>query len=138
MRRFLKPLILICIGGLTYNLIELCWRGYTHWTMFIVGGLCGYFVGLINEVIPWEMPIWKQSLIGATIVTFIEFISGCIINLWLGWDVWDYSNLPCNILGQVCLYFYFLWIVLVTVWIFIDDYQRYWLFGEEKPRYKLF
>ena len=136
MRRFLKPLILIGIGGLTYTLIEVLWRGYSHWTMFIVGGLCGYLIGLVNEVIPWEMPIWKQSIIGATIVIVIEFISGCIINLWLKMGVWDYSNVPFNLLGQVCLYFYFIWIVLSTVWIIADDYLRYYLFGEEKPIYR--
>lgn len=128
----------MCIGGLTYTLIEIIGRGHTHWTMFIVGGLCGYFVGLINEVLPWELPLWKQSILGAVIVTMIEFISGCIINLWLGWDVWDYSNLPFNLLGQICLYFSLLWVVLVTIWIIVDDYIRYWIFGEEKPRYKLF
>lgn len=138
MRRLTKPLILLCIGGLTYVFIELLWRGYSHWTMFVVGGLCGYIIGLINEIFPWDMPIWKQALIGSTVVTMIEFVSGCVINLWLGLNVWDYSNLPFNILGQVCLPFFFLWIFLVTGWIFADDYLRYWLFKEEKPSYKLF
>lgn len=137
MYKFTKPLILTCIGGFTYTLIELMYRGYSHWTMFIVGGLCGYFIGLINEVIPWEMEIWKQSLIGSFIVTVIEFISGCVINLWLGWNVWDYSDIPFNILGQVSLLFCFFWMILVTMWIFADDWLRYLLFGEEKPRYKL-
>ena len=137
MRRDLKPLILTAIGGFTYLLIELLWRGHTHWSMGIVGGLCGYAIGLINEIFPWELAIWKQTLIGAAVTTCIEFISGCIINLVLKWNVWDYSNLPFNILGQVCLYFFVLWIPLVLVWIFADDYLRYWLFKEEKPRYCL-
>lgn len=138
MYRFVKPLILVGIGGFSYILVELLYRGYTHWSMFLVGGLCGYFIGLINEIIPWEMVIWKQSLIGSVIVTGVEFISGCIINLWLGWNVWDYSNLPCNILGQVSLLFCFFWMILATLWIFADDWFRYWLFHEEKPHYKLF
>lgn len=137
MRKFIKPLILIGIGGLTYTIVELLYRGYSHWTMFIVGGLCGYFIGLVNEVFPWEMPIWKQSLIGSGIVTVIEFISGCVINLWLGWNVWDYSNLPFNILGQVSLLFCFFWMILAMFWIFADDWLRYKLFNEEKPRYSL-
>lgn len=135
MRRFLKPLILTGIGGFTYLLVEMLWRGHSHWTMFLVGGICGYVIGLINEIFPWELAIWKQALIGASAVTAIEFVAGCIINLGLGWNVWDYSNLPFNILGQVCLYFFILWIPLVTAWIFADDYLRYWLFKEEKPRY---
>lgn len=137
MSRFLKPLILTVIGGFTYLLVELLWRGHSHWTMFIVGGLCGYIIGLINEIFSWELAIWKQVLIGASAVTIVEFISGCIINLVLDWNVWDYSNLPFNLLGQVCLYFFFLWMPLVLLWIFADDYLRYWLFHEEKPRYSL-
>ena len=40
------------------------------------------------------MPLWQQVLIGAVGITILEFLTGCIVNLWLGWGVWDYSNLP--------------------------------------------
>ena len=131
----IRPLILIGIGGLIYVLIELAFRGRSHWTMFIVGGLCFWLIGLINEVLPWEMPFWKQCIIGAVIVTAVEFLAGCIINLGLGWNVWDYSNIPFNILGQICLPFSMLWILISAVAIVIDDHLRYWIYGEEKPHY---
>ena len=131
----IRPLILIGIGGLIYVLIELAFRGRSHWTMFIVGGLCFWLIGLINEVIPWEMSFWKQCIIGAVIVTAVEFLAGCIINLGLGWNVWDYSNIPFNILGQICLPFSMLWILISAVAIVLDDYLRYWIYGEEKPHY---
>lgn len=133
--RALRPLILIGIGGLLYVLIELVFRGRSHWTMFLVGGLCFWLIGLINEVLPWEMPLWKQCIIGAVIVTAIEFLAGCIINLWLGWGVWDYSNMPFNVLGQICLPFSLLWILVSAVAIVLDDHLRYWIYGEEKPHY---
>lgn len=133
----LRSLVLIGIGGLLYVMIELAFRGRTHWTMFIVGGLCFWMIGLINEIIPWEMPLWKQCIIGAVIVTTVEFLSGCIINLGLGWNVWDYSNMPLNFLGQICLPFSLLWVLLSAVAIVLDDYLRYWMYGEEKPHYKL-
>ncbi len=94
-------------------------------------------VGLINEVLSWETPFVIQCLIGGAIITAVEFITGCIINLWLKWDVWDYSNLPFNILGQICLPFFFIWVFLSAPAILFDDCIRYKL-GEEKPRYKLF
>lgn len=119
-----------------YALFEIGFRGYTHWTMIIVGGLCFYLIGLINEVIPWEMEIWKQCVIGSLVVTAVEFVSGCIINLWLGWGVWDYSDMPFNILGQVCLPFSALWVLLSALAIILDDYLRYWLYHEEKPHYR--
>lgn len=118
--------------------IEMVYRGHTHWTMFIVGGLCFYLIGMINEIIPWEMPLISQCLIGAVIVTAMEFAAGSIINIGLGWNVWDYSDLPCNLLGQICLLFSSLWVLLSLPAIILDDYLRYWLFGEEKPHYYIF
>ncbi len=135
--RMLRPLILIGIGGLMYLGIEMLFRGRTHWTMFIVGGICFYLVGLVNEMIPWEMPIWQQCFIGALIITFVEFISGCIINLLLGWSVWNYSDMPLNVLGQICFPFSVLWYFLSAPAIILDDYLRY-IMGEEKPHYFIF
>lgn len=136
MKAILKAIILMAVGGMLYALFEIGFRGYTHWTMIIVGGLCFYLIGLINEVIPWEMEIWKQCVIGSLVVTAVEFVSGCIINLWLGWGVWDYSDMPFNILGQVCLPFSALWVLLSALAIILDDYLRYWLYHEEKPHYR--
>ena len=119
--RWLKPLVLFGVGGLTYILMELMWRGYTHWTMFFVGGLAFVLIGAINEVIPWNMPLWMQSIIGALIITSIEFVSGCIINLWLGWNVWDYSSQWMNFLGQVCPLFSFFWFVLTFPLLFLSN-----------------
>lgn len=135
--RVIRPLVLFGIGGLLYILCELLFRGHTHWTMFIVGGLCFLCIGGINELIPWEMPIWQQAIIGAVIVTGIEFISGCVINLWLGWAVWNYSDMPLNLLGQICLPFMVIWFFIALAAIIIDDYLRYWLFDEEKPHYQI-
>ena len=53
-----KPFILITIGGLIYSLIEIIYRGYTHWSMVIVGGLAFYLIGRINEHIEWDMLIY--------------------------------------------------------------------------------
>ena len=135
--RIVKPLVLWCTGGLIYVCCELLFRGYSHWTMFLVGGICFVLIGAINELIPWEMPIWQQAIIGSVIVTVIEFVSGCIINIWLGWAVWDYSDMPCNLLGQICLTFTVVWFFISIIAIILDDYLRYWLFDEEKPRYIL-
>lgn len=119
-------------------LIEMAYRGRTHWTMLVVGGVCFVLIGAQNELYTWEIPLMLQCLMGALIVTTVEFAAGCIINIKLGWNVWDYSSLPCNLLGQICLPFSFFWVLLSVPAIILDDYLRYWLFGEEKPRYTLF
>lgn len=135
--RLIKPLLLFDIGGLIYVLIELIWRGYTHWTMFLLGGLCFLYAGIQNEYIDWEYPLWKQIIRVDIFIVIAEFLTGCVVNLWLGWNVWDYSNVPFNLFGQICVPYAFLWIPLATVGIIMDDYLRYWFFREEKPHYNI-
>lgn len=136
--RVVKPLVLFGIGGFLYVCIEILYRGYSHWTMFFLGGICFFYAGIQNEFTSWETPlIWQVSKVTA-FITVAEFITGCIVNLWLGWNVWDYSGVPFNLLGQICLPFIGIWVFLSAVAIILDDYIRFWFFKEEKPRYKLF
>ena len=141
MKNMLKPTILFLIGGTIYVFIEIIWRNMTsgtstHWTMFILGGLCFLAIGAINEYFSWETPFVLQTAIGTGVILVLEFIFGCILNLWLGLAIWDYSNVPCNILGQVCLPFAIIWLFLSAIAIVLDDYLRYWIFKEEKPKYQ--
>ena len=131
-----KYLFLGVIGSIIYMSLEILWRGYTHWTMGVLGGICFICLGLINELLSWETPLVLQMLIGGTIITILEFITGYIVNLWLGWNVWDYSELPFNLWGQISLFSSIGWIGLSLVGIVLDDYLRFWLFHEDKPQYK--
>ena len=135
---FAKEFILFIIGGIVYMIIELLWRGYTHWSMGILGGLCFVLMGLINEVFTYEMYIEIQAIISTIVITVLEFFAGLLVNVKLGWVVWDYSNLPFNVLGQVCLPFVIVWFVISGIAVVFDDYLRYWLFHEKKPSYRLF
>ena len=137
MNKLLKYYTLGTLGGTVYVFIELMWRGYSHWSMFLLGSVCFIALGLINEILPWQMPLTAQMFIGCAIITALEFITGCIVNLWLGWDVWDYSELPCNLLGQISLKSSVGWYFLSAIGIIFDDWLRYIFFGEEKPRYTI-
>lgn len=137
LRLLSKHLFLFLVGGSLYISIELIYRGHSHWTMGVLGGISFISIGLINEIFSWDTPIWIQCLIGGCLITFYEFITGVILNLCLHWGIWDYSHMPFNILGQICLPFTLIWCVLSLVGIVLDDYLRYWFFNEEKPRYKL-
>lgn len=130
-----KILVLFLIGGLLYYLIEIAYRGFSHWSMFIVGGICFLLIGYINIFFEWETPIWMQMGISALIITAMEFLSGCILNLWLDWNIWNYSNLPFNLFGQICLPYVVIWFFLSVVGIVLDDMIRWLLFGEQKPKY---
>ena len=121
--KFLKNLLIFSIFGLTYGLIEILWRGYTHPSMVIVGGTCGLLIGLLNERNK-EMNLLLQMVEGMVIVTVLEFVSGIILNLYLGLNVWDYSNMRFNLLGQVCPQFCIAWFFLSYFVIRIDDLLR--------------
>lgn len=142
--------ILFFIGGRLYTWIEILWRGWTHYSMFILGGAGFVVLGLLNEhKIPWHWCLLRQSIVGACIITVLEFFTGCVVNLWLGLGIWDYSDLPFNLYGQICLYYFLLWIPLSMAGIVLDDWIRYivylyvrkwspWrpIMKRERPHYK--
>lgn len=136
--KVVEYLFIFWIGGTVYTTCELVARGYSHYSMFILGGICLIIVGLLNEgLFPSWMGIIPQALMGAIIITVLELATGIIVNIWLGLDIWDYSNMPLNFMGQICLPFSILWIFMAALAIVVDDYIRYLFFGEEKPHYKL-
>ncbi len=132
-----KHSLLFGLGGLFYLIIELLWRGSSHWSMFILGGLCFLIIGLINEHSRGRLPLLLQMLISALIITVLEFITGYVVNIRLGLNVWNYYDMPFNIIGQVCLTYTVIWFFLSLGCIFADDWLRYRFFGEEKPKYKI-
>ena len=132
--KFLKNLLIFSIFGLTYGLIEILWRGYTHPSMVIVGGICGLLIGLLNEK-NRKMNLLLQMVEGMVIVTVLEFVSGIILNLCLGLNVWDYSNMRFNLLGQVCPQFSIAWFFLSYFAIRIDDLLRKTISSEDKNHY---
>lgn len=132
-----KYAFLFWFGGSTYCTIEVLWRGYSHWTMLLLAGVLFIIVGLLNEIWSWEFKFRYQVLISTGIATILELLTGLIVNIWLKWDIWDYSNVPFNFLGQICLPYTVLWTLLSAFAIVIDDVIRWKFFGEEKPHYIL-
>lgn len=133
----LKYIFLFWFGGSTYVTLEVLWRGYSHWTMLLLAGVVFIILGLLNEIWDWNDSLIKQVFAGTIISTVLEFITGCIVNLGFGWNIWDYSNIPGNILGQICPPFTILWAIISLIAIILDDVIRWKFFGEEEPRYKL-
>ncbi len=135
----IKYPVLFATGGTIYIFLEILWRGYTHVTMFFLGGLCFVLIGLINEnSVTLNLPLLIQQIISCFIITTLELIFGLIFNVWLGFNIWDYSQIKYNFMGQICLRYSILWFLLSLPAIILDDYLRYKLFGEEKPQYKIF
>ena len=105
--------------------------------MLILGGLCFVYIGGLNNWFDYNMSLIKQMSISAIIITVLEYICGYIVNIKLGWNVWDYSDMPFNIQGQICLPFTILWFFLSALAIILDDYLRHLWFNEDIPHYKL-
>ena len=135
MKRLLKYLFLFWFGGSFYITLEVLYRGYSHWSMGLLAGIVFIAIGLLNKMWGWETSLVLQIIVSTFIATTGEFITGCVVNLWLGWNIWDYSNLPFNILGQICPQFVLLWIPISLIAIVLDDVIRWRFFNEEKPRY---
>ena len=97
------------LGSLSYGLIEILWRGWTHWTMLICGGLC---FSLMYGISGLPIAKLKKYILSAAGIITVEFYAGCILNIFLKMDIWDYSDLPFNILGQICPEYFLLWLIL--------------------------
>lgn len=133
--KILRTLFIICTGGMVYYNIEILFRGYSHISMFLCGGLSLYTIGILNEHPTIHPSFLTQMILGTLIITAYEFITGMVVNLILHLHVWDYSDVPFNLKGQVCLPFMFVWFFLTPVCIVTDDIIRYALFHGKKPSY---
>jgi uncharacterized membrane protein len=133
----LKYIVLFTVDGSVYVFIELSFRGRSHISMFILGGFCGVIIGGLNNWYTWEMPLLKQMIISSGIITCLEYITGYIVNIKMKLNVWDYSNLPFNLDGQICLLFSFFWIFISLIAITLDDLLRHLLFDEPYQKYKI-
>ncbi len=113
-KNLIRVPILFVTGAIGYYLIEVAFRGYSHWTMGLCGGICLVGIYFINKKFShFSSPI--RAVMCAGLITAVEFLAGCILNLWLKLGIWDYSSLKFNILGQVSLLFSCIWFALSLV-----------------------
>lgn len=102
---------LFLVGGIGYGLIEMLWRGKTHWSMLLTGGLC--FIALFRLFEKAEdFSLKFRCIAGGAVITGFEFVSGCVFNRLLKLKVWDYSKNRLNFKGQICALYSFLWTLL--------------------------
>ena len=133
--RIWQNLIIGAAGGLLYVCVELLYRGRSHLSMFLVGGVCFWAIGMLDRAVP-GMQLLLQALTGAALITALELGSGLIVNVRLGLHVWDYSSCPMNYMGQICLPYSLLWIPLSLTAVFADDALRRLLFHQTPPGYR--
>lgn len=136
-KQIIKNCILFLIGFCTYITMEVLFRGYSYPLMGIAGGISLILIGGINNYISWEIPLFYQSIIGSSIVTFIELIIGLIDKFFLHIGMWDYSNIPLNFMGIICVPFSIAWIGISLIAIIVSDAFEYYVIHEKvRPYYK--
>lgn len=114
--KFLRECILFYIGGTAYMVLEFLWRGRSHGSMFLLGGLCFLLVG--GGVAKYSrLPLVLRPVFGAVVITGLELATGFLVNRDYG--VWDYRNEFCQFQGQVCLAYSLLWIPVSLMAMFL-------------------
>ena len=113
-----KLCFLFYLGGMCYAGLELLWRGFSHWSMFVLGGICFVLVGNLKRLRPGKR-LPARLTEAALLITLLELGCGLLVNR--SYRVWDYRNMPLNVFGQICLPFTLLWIPVSFVAMVLYD-----------------
>lgn len=130
-------------GGTVYFFMEVIYKSMKgrpesiSWTMLMLAIVLCIPLERAGSELPWECSLWLQALIAMLLITLTELASGLVLNVLLGLSIWDYSNVPFNLYGQICLPFCVLWYFVCLFAIPIFDWLRWVVCGTEKPRYYL-
>lgn len=137
---FLKNYILFIIGFFSYSAIEVGYRGYTFFLSGVMGGIAVIIIDKFNDYISWDLDFVLQCMLGSIVITLLEFIFGILDCHIFHLNMWDYSMLPFNYKGIICLPFFIIWIFLSGLVIVSADWINYYLLKEQetKPYYVLF
>ena len=124
-------------GGIVYYFAEILFRGFSHFSMLICGGLCFLLVGNIGNLILNSkdniiISIIKIMLIGTMIITTLEYITGMIVNVKYNLKVWDYSDMKYNVNGQICLLYSFFWALISLICVYVYNVIEEYLFKKNQ------
>lgn len=77
-------------------------------------------LNLINQT--KNLNILVKCLLGMTVITSLEFAVGMAVNVGFGWNVWDYSDKPLNLFGQICPQFCIAWFFISIPAYYVCSY----------------
>lgn len=125
---------LFLVGGIGYALIEILWRGRTHWTMALTGGTVFISLSRLRGRLA-SLPISKRCAAGAACITTAELLVGMTVNRLMRMNVWDYSREKLNVAGQICIKYTMLWFFLSAPAMEIGQTCAKWLAKPRVTRY---
>lgn len=136
MNMFLILTFLFAVGGVSGWTLEVFYRRFIsqkHWVNpgFLTGpclplygeSLCVlYLLAQLESRIPIENTTLRKAvlfMIMAAAITLLEFAVGIIMIRTTHVRLWDYSDLPGNVLGVICPMYSFFWMVLSAAYYFL-------------------
>ncbi len=118
----MEAMIVFTAGASVYPLIETIWRGYSHWTMQLLGGICFLIIYYTEKKSRGTR--LQRCIFETACITAAELLSGIVFNIILGMDVWDYSGVPFNFLGQICAEYTAFWFLLTAALTYVCAWMR--------------
>lgn len=138
MKKLSECLFVFAIGAILYYAIEIIYRGYSHWSMFLLGGCGMLFIDIQGHACRWQEGLVIQVFRSSIFILCLEFMTGLIVNKWLSWQIWDYSDQPYTLWGQICLPFSLAFAGLSLLGILLCGSLSHLIYAGEKPGYRLF
>ena len=135
MKQVSEYLFLFTLGGCLYYSFEMIFRGFSHWSMFVLGGIALWFCTWQGFVTGWKDPLWRQVLRSIVFVTALEFLTGLVVNKYLRLAVWDYADQPFQLFGQICLPFTIVFSGLCALGILLGGFLLHMLYREKAPQF---
>ncbi len=130
---------LFVFGFMAYITVEVLYRGHSYPLMGALGGAAVVFPDLISRKSAYGADIILTSALNAAAITALELGIGLLSLNGLLPVMWDYSALPLNYRGMICLPFTAAWFLLSVAACIITDLMNYYFFGDDgAPRYRLF
>ena len=123
MKKLYEYFIVFAFGSVLYGLVEVIFRGHTHWTMFLLGGLVFSVLYKLDLQMGNKNFVLKCS-VGSVIISSMEFLCGYVVNVQLKMHVWDYSGIKFNVLGQICPKYVAVWFLLCIPAYMLGDLIR--------------
>ena len=120
MKNMKSDTAIFIIGGVGYGIIEILWRRHTHPTMILAGGISFLLFSKIAKRYR-EKPLVFKAALCALGVTAVELVFGLVFNMIFKMHVWDYSNRPFNLFGQICPEFTLAWAALAMLFVPLAD-----------------
>lgn len=128
-----KILLILFVGSFVGVLVELLWCYLNHGYFESRSGLVYGPFNLLYGVGAVALSVllyryrnrgkWLSFAGGMIIGSVVEYLCSWLMEVVFGSKSWDYSNIPFNINGRICLLYSVFWGVLGVLWI-KDIYPR--------------